>query len=147
MLEGQSAAEDTIETWRRVDDKSTRDFHESASAQCAELSDFGSKLRDEIRAADSAVSKLVDKQIKRDVPTGSTPVRVTREFPRNLVDGTPDEIRKRRFREHYNVSGLAAKMDFENPDPELAEEESDDAVSESSSHNDTRDSVVSAMLE
>ena len=82
MLEGQSQAEDTIETWRRVDDKTTRDSHENVANQCAELSDFGSKLRDEIRAADHAVSNLVEKQMKRDVPTGETPTRVTREYPR-----------------------------------------------------------------
>ena len=143
MQEGQSATEDTIESWRRIDDKSTRDAHETASAQCNELSDFGNKLRDEIRAADLAVNTLVDKQIKRDVPTGHTPNRVTREFPKSLVSGTPDDIRKKRFREQWNVSGLAAKMDFDSPDNDLLEEEDLDSEA---SHDDTRDSVVSYLI-
>ena len=137
MLEGQSAAEDAIENWRRSDDKATRMAHESASAQCADLSDFGSKLRDEIRAAGHAVSHMVEKQVKRDVPTGQTPGRVAREFPKKLVEGTPDEIRKRRFREQWNVSRVAANMDFDGMDSELQEE-----VDSEASHDDTKDSVV-----
>ena len=78
MLKGQTDAEETIETWRRVDDKATRDAHDAAADQCAELSDFGTKLRDEIRAADQAVASLIDNQIQRDQPTGQTPGRVTR---------------------------------------------------------------------
>ena len=134
MLEGQSNAEDAIEGWRRSDDKATRASHESAASQCAHLTGFGTKLRDEIRAAGHAVSNLVEKQMKRDVPTGQTPGRVSREFPRNLVEGTPDEIRKRRFRDQWNVTGLAAKMDFDGSDADLIEEMED-------SHDDTKDSV------
>jgi hypothetical protein len=142
MLEGQSKAEDTIETWRRVDDKSTRDFHESASAQCSELSDFGVKLRDEIRAADNAVANLLDKQLKRDVPTGRTPSRVTRDFPSELVQGTPDEIRLQNFRKQWNLTNgaLATKMDFDNEDPDLLD--SEDLNSEAGSSYDG-DSVFS----
>merc|ERR1712062_89359 len=110
MLEGQSNAEDAIEGWRRSDDKATRTAHESAASQCAHLTGFGNKLRDEIRAAGHAVSNLVEKQMKRDVPTGQTPGRVSRDFPRNLVEGTPDEIRKRRFRENFNLTNLASKI-------------------------------------
>ena len=78
MLKGQTDAEETIETWRRADDKATRHAHDSAADQCTELSDFGVKLRDEIRAADNAVSSLIENQIQRDQPTGQTPGRVTR---------------------------------------------------------------------
>merc|ERR1711884_839749 len=119
---------------RRSDDKATRTAHESAASQCAHLTGFGNKLRDEIRAAGHAVSNLVEKQMKRDVPTGQTPGRVSRDFPRNLVEGTPDEIRKRRFRENFNLTNLASKMDFDASDPDLIEETED-------SHDDTKDSV------
>ena len=98
------------------------------------MTGFGNKLRDEIRAAGHAVSNLVEKQMKRDVPTGQTPGRVSRDFPRNLVEGTPDEIRKRRFRENFNLTNLASKMDFDASDPDLIEETED-------SHDDTKDSV------
>merc|ERR1719273_781023 len=89
MLEGQSDAEATIENWRRADDKAARNAHEMASVQCTEIKTFGSKLHDEIRSADHAVTNLVEKQVKRDVPTGNTPQRVTRTFPEKLVKGTP----------------------------------------------------------
>merc|ERR1712008_354675 len=46
MLKGQTDAEETIETWRRADDKATRHAHDAAADQCTELSDFGVKLRD-----------------------------------------------------------------------------------------------------
>ena len=143
MLEGQSNAEDAIESWRRSDDKATRTAHESAASQCADLTGFGTKLRDEIRAAGHAVSNLVEKQMKRDVPTGQTPGRVAREFPRNLVEGTPDEIRKRRFREHFNLTGLAAKMDFDGSDADLVIEED---LNSEASHDDTKDSVFESNL-
>ena len=78
MLKGQTDAEETIETWRRADDKATRHAHDSAADQCTELSNFGVKLRDEVRAADNAVSSLIENQIQRDQPTGQTPGRVTR---------------------------------------------------------------------
>ena len=143
MLEGQSNAEDAIESWRRSDDKATRTAHESAASQCADLTGFGTKLRDEIRAAGHAVSNLVEKQMKRDVPTGQTPGRVAREFPRKLVEGTPDEIRKRRFREQWNVTGLAAKMDFDGSDGDLVIEED---LNSEASHDDTKDSVFESNL-
>ena len=56
--------------------------------------------------------------------------------------GTPDDIRKERFRAKWDASGLAAKIDFEASDPDLVQE--DDIVSEGSL-NDTRDSVVSTI--
>ena len=61
MLEGQKEAEEKIENWRRADDQATRDAHEATNDQCAALSDFESKLRDEIRAADQAVANLIGK--------------------------------------------------------------------------------------
>jgi len=139
MLEGQTEAEEKIETWRRADDLATRDAHESAADQCAELSDFGSKLRDEIRAADHAVTNLIDNQIQRDQPSGETPGRVTREFPRRLVKGTPDELRKQRFRQVWSAG--VPKMDDVSSDTDLLEE--DTTQEEGESADDTKDSVFS----
>lgn len=66
---GQSAAESTIENWRRADEKATRASHETASAQCAVLTDFGSKIRDQIRskaATNQRTSKTKDKRTKNE---------------------------------------------------------------------------------
>jgi len=141
MLKGQTDAEETIETWRRADDKATRHAHDAAADQCTELSDFGVKLRDEVRAADNAVSSLIENQIQRDQPTGQTPGRVTREFPSRLVEGTPDDIRKARFRQAWNTTGVAAKMDFESSDQDLLEDEPE--LEDGESADDTKDSVFS----
>ena len=43
---------------------SFRKSHETASAQCAVLTDFGSKLRDEIRAAHQTMSKIDETRTK-----------------------------------------------------------------------------------
>ena len=117
-----------------------------ASVQCTEIKTFGLKLHDEIRSADHAVTNLVEKQVKQDVSTGNTPHRVTRTFPAKLVQGTPDEIRKHRFRQVWNAS--AVKMDFESDstmDTDLIEAEiEEDTASEASLQDDTRDSMFSS---
>ena len=70
IQKSQSDAEETIENWRQADEQATREAHDTATVQCAELTDFGGRLRDQIRASDQAVSILVQKQFKRDLPTG-----------------------------------------------------------------------------
>lgn len=141
MLEGQKEAEEKIENWRRADDQATRDAHEATNGQCTALSDFESKLRDEIKAANQAVADLIENKIQRDEPTGETPGRVLRKFPRSIVQGTPDEIRKSRFRRVYDTTGkdVRANMDFESSDPDLLEDE----MTEGESADDTKDSVFS----
>ena len=83
----------------------------------------------------------IDNQIKRDQPTGETPGRVSRKFPRSIIQGTPDDIRKARFRQVYDTTGkdVRANMDFESADSDLLEDE----TPEVESADDTRDSVVS----
>ena len=71
IQKSQSDAEETIENWRQADEQATREAHDTATVQCAELTDFGGRLRDQIRASDQAVSILVQKQFKRDLPTGT----------------------------------------------------------------------------
>ena len=46
-----------------------RRSHETASAQCAVLTDFGSKLREEIRAANQKTPKTAEKRTKKEVLT------------------------------------------------------------------------------
>ena len=83
----------------------------------------------------------IDNQIKRDQPTGETPGRVSRKFPRSIIQGTPDDIRKSRFRQVYDTTGkdVRANMDFESADSDLLEDE----TPEGESADDTRDSVAS----
>ena len=91
----QSTTEETIETWRQADEKATREAHDMVSDQCAELTEFGTKLRDQIRASDQAVSMFVEKQFKRDVRTGQTPARRNDlQFPNEFVQVCLGEQKK-----------------------------------------------------
>jgi hypothetical protein len=70
--------------------------------------------------------------------------RINNRILPTLLQGTPDEIRKKNFRKQWNASGLAGKIDIdmESTDPDLIEA---DLESEGSSHDDTTDSVVSFL--
>ena len=51
------------------------------------MTDFGSRLRDEIKVSDQAISNLVQNKIKRDLTTGRTPARKEMAFPKEIVQG------------------------------------------------------------
>ena len=51
------------------------------------MTDFGSRLRDEIKFSDQEISNLVQERIKRDLPTGRTPGRKEMAFPKDIVQG------------------------------------------------------------
>ena len=70
--------------------------------------------------------------------------RFFREFPSRLVEGTPDDIRKARFRQAWNTTGVAAKMDFESSDQDLLEDEPE--LEDGESADDTKDSVVRFLI-
>ena len=112
-----------------------------ASDQCAELTEFNTKLRDQIRASDQSMSMFVEKQFKRDVRTGQTPARRNDlQFPTEFVQPTPEELRKKKFRAQFAPREIVAKMDFENlNDEDLVE---NDAVFSEGSLNDTGESEV-----
>ena len=112
-----------------------------ASDQCAELTEFNTKLRDQIRASDQSMSMFVEKQFKRDVRTGQTPARRNDlQFPTEFVQPTPEELRKKKFRAQFAPREIVAKMDFENVnDEDLVE---NDAVFSEGSLNDTGESEV-----
>ena len=48
--------------------------------------------------------------LKQDVPTGNTPMRVDRQYPKKLIQGTPDDVRLKNFRTARDVS----RIPFEN---------------------------------
>jgi len=53
----------------------------------------------------SIVTNFMSKELKKDVPTGQTPVRADRKFPKKIVEGTPDEVRIKEFRSSIDMSG------------------------------------------
>ena len=52
----------------------------------------------------------MEEDLKKDVPTGHTPLRVDRQFPKKLIQGTPDDARLKTFRATRDVS----RIPFEN---------------------------------
>jgi hypothetical protein len=147
----QAATEETIETWRQADEKATREAHDMASDQCAELTEFGTKLRDQIRTSDQAVSMFVEKQFKLDVRTGQTPARRNDlQFPNEFVQPTPDQSRKKRFRAQFASRDIVANLGFENSNEDDQDLVENDAVFSEGSLNDTAESegsrVASAQL-
>jgi hypothetical protein len=52
---------------------------------------------DELRSADHGLGKFLNEDLRRDAPAGQT--RAVTEFPRKLVQATPDDERLKRFRQ------------------------------------------------
>jgi len=58
------------------------------------------------------------------VPTGQTPSRVQTEFPRRLIEGTPDDERLKKFRQLRSI--VPATLDMEG----IVEDDNDSVVSQ-----------------
>jgi Kinesin-associated microtubule-binding len=58
------------------------------------------------------------------VPTGQTPSRVQTEFPRRLIEGTPDDERVKKFRQLRSI--VPATLDMEG----IVEDDNDSVVSQ-----------------
>ena len=87
------------------------------SSKCSEVTDFGSTMNDELRQVDHGLGKFLSEDLRRDLPTGQTPSRVQTDFPRKLIDGTPDDERVKRFRQHRSVTDLIPpKLDIDDID-------------------------------
>ena len=63
--------------------------------------------------------------LKQDVPTGNTPMRVDRQYPKKLIHGTPDDIRLKAFRSARDVS----RVPFDNIENIAGEIDMDSVVS------------------
>jgi hypothetical protein len=105
---------------------------------CKDVDELDSKLRDAIKEARMRESKYFEHDLRKDRPTGETPGRILRSYPRNLVEGTPDDVRVKMYRQKHDL-GAAMKLNIEDDGDDL--EESKDSVFSGSTNvtNDTDD--------
>ena len=61
------------------------------------------------RSMGHSIHSFVTEGLKKDVPSGQTPARINRDYPRNLVQGTPDNLR---LEKHRNKRGLDTPAKF-----------------------------------
>ena len=82
-------------------------------------------MHDEFRQVDHGLGKFLAEDLRRDLPTGQTPSRIHSDFPRKLVDGTPDEERIKKFRSRRSVTDMIPpKLDID----DIAEDDDGDSV-------------------
>jgi len=98
MLESQAALDTILETQRRTDEGHALNAQGQVTERCQETKDFGSAFEDHFRSMSHALSSFVSEGLKQDTPSGRTPMRVNREFPRAIVQGTPDDQRLEKYR-------------------------------------------------
>ena len=103
---------------RRDVDKQLTDLASNSS----EIGGFGADVIEKLRDANRGLGKFLHEDLRRDAPTGQTPSRVQTEFPRLLVQGTPDEERVKRFRQQM----VPATLDMDG----IAEDDDDSVVSQ-----------------
>ena len=102
---------DTIlEGHRRSDERNSLSQQAGLASRCQETKDFETAFSDQSQSLGHAVRSFVKEDLKKDNPTGHTPLRVDRQFPKKLVQGTPDEVRLKTFRATRDVS----RIPFEN---------------------------------
>lgn len=85
-----------------------------------DLTNFEADVTKEMTALKTTLATFVDNDLKKDIPSGNTPLRVDRKFPRKIVEGTPDEQRILQFRSTIDTSGAQVPklLDMESFDGE-----------------------------
>merc|ERR1712126_337591 len=76
--------------------------------------EFEDQAVKEIDNFKSFATNLID-ELKKDVPSGTTPRRMDPEFPQKIIEGTPDGIRIKSFQSSIGASGskLPKSLDME----------------------------------
>ena len=125
ILNSQSTLDSFLEDHRRADERKALTEQAEYSSRCQETKDFETAFSDQFQSMGHALTTFVDEELKQDVPTGETPLRINRPFPKKLVQGTPDELRLKAFRATRDVS----RIPFENIENLSGEVDSDSVVS------------------
>jgi len=58
-------------------------------------------------------------ELRRDHPTGQTPMRVFSSFPNELINGTPDDERLYKFRQNMTKADITPLIFDEDEDDSL----------------------------
>ena len=110
ILSSQSNLDSMLETHRRSDERNSMQEQAKLSSRCQEAKDFETAFSGQSQTLGHSLRTFVEEDLKQDVPTGNTPMRTDRHFPKKLVHGTPDELRLKTFRSARDVS----RVPFEN---------------------------------
>eukprot|EP00094_Tigriopus_californicus_P006624 TCALIF_06379-PA protein Name:"Similar to kif11 Kinesin-like protein KIF11 (Xenopus tropicalis)" AED:0.16 eAED:0.13 QI:0/0.84/0.64/0.92/0.76/0.85/14/257/1084 len=82
---------------------------------CSQIKDYDQKLRNEVLEARHKESLYFTKELQNDRPTGETPGRIERAYPKTIIEGTPDELRIRRYRQTRDL-GAAMRLKIDEDD-------------------------------
>ena len=110
ILSSQSNLDSMLETHRRSDERNSMQEQAKLSSRCQEAKDFETAFSGQSQTLGHSLRTFVEEDLKQDVPTGNTPMRTDRHFPKKLVQGTPDDMRLKTFRSARDVS----RIPFEN---------------------------------
>ena len=121
ILNSQSSLDSLLEGHRRSDERAALTEQAVLSSRCQETKDFETAFSDQFQSLSHTLRTFVEEELKQDVPTGHTPLRIDRTFPKKIVQGTPDELRLKTFRATRDVS----RVPFDNIENFAADEEDD----------------------
>ena len=125
ILSSQSKLDSILEGHRRSDERNAITEQARLASRCQETKDFETAYSDQSQSLGHAFRTYVKDDLKQDVPTGNTPMRVDRQYPKKLIQGTPDDIRLKNFRSVRDVS----RVPFENIENMTGEIDMDSVVS------------------
>lgn len=111
-----------------MDDQDASTHRSDLTSNLSEVGEFGLAIIDELQTADHGLKKFLTEDLRKDLPTGQTPSRVQTDFPRRLIQGTPDDERLNKFRLQR---GDLVPQKFDNFD-----EDDDDSVVSFPSHSE-----------
>ena len=125
ILSSQSKLDSILEGHRRSDERNAITEQARLASRCQETKDFETAYSDQSQSLGHALRTYVKDDLKQDVPTGNTPMRIDRQYPKKLIQGTPDDIRLKNFRSVRDVS----RVPFENIENMAGEIDMDSVVS------------------
>merc|ERR1719361_811536 len=73
------------------------------------LQKFEQEANEKMKDLVISVSNFVNKDLKQNVSYGNTPRRSERNFPDTIIEGTPDEIRRKRFQTNHKLRASMPK--------------------------------------
>jgi len=127
ILSSQSKLDSILEGHRRSDERNAITEQARLASRCQETKDFETAYSDQSQSLGHALRTYVKDDLKQDIPTGNTPMRVDRQYPKKLIQGTPDDIRLKNFRSVRDVS----RVPFENIENIAGEIDMDSVISTS----------------
>ena len=114
MLETQSKLDAMLESQRRNDERNALSEQSVLASRCQETKDFGAAFDDQFKTMGHALHSFVNDGLKKDVPTGHTPMRTIRQYPKEITQGTPDNLRLDKYRSKREVLSTPSKFNMDN---------------------------------